>query len=453
MLVARQNGKTSVIEIKNLWKLYVQQVSLIVSTAQVLDIAEESWEHALEIVEGTEDLKAELQTISKVNGKKQFKLTNGARWKIAAASRRARGFSGAEDVNLDELREHRDWLAWGAITKTTLARRHAQVYAFSNAGDDSSVPLNALQRSGRLAAKDPALADASVGFFEWSMPDDIRCDCGRSTVDHPHAPGCSLIDIDNLAMANPSMGHPGGVSFEALVSAANTDPDEVFLTECGCVRVPSLTVKIIDPVKWDESADPLSRRVGDVAIAVDIALDRSYTAIGLYGKRADGLGHLQIVDHAPGVGWVVNRLVELNAILNPVAVGMARGTYESLKDELRAVGIMRPEDRPASGPKDNPHPPYRGDLAVLSAPDMAAACGQLIDAVRESTLRHVPHRPLTDAVRASRTRQTGGAVAWSPVGDGVDITPVPAVTEARWAYHKRVDVVRASAYDPAGDLW
>ncbi|QIS20597.1 hypothetical protein [Nocardia terpenica] len=46
---------------------------------------------------------------------------------------------------LDELREHQSWDAWGASTKTTLARPHAQVWGFSNAGDSLSVVLRYLR--------------------------------------------------------------------------------------------------------------------------------------------------------------------------------------------------------------------------------------------------------------------------------------------------------------------
>jgi macrodomain Ter protein organizer (MatP/YcbG family) len=44
----------------------------------------------------------------------------------------------------------------------------------------------------------------------------------------------------------------------------------------------------LDLAKWAKLGDPSSRRHGDVALAIDIAPDRSYAAIALYGLRADG---------------------------------------------------------------------------------------------------------------------------------------------------------------------
>ncbi|HEX4818504.1 MAG TPA: hypothetical protein VFV66_37680, partial [Nonomuraea sp.] len=183
VLVARQNGKTSIVEVKNLWKMFVLGVGLVIGTAQNLDISEESWDKAVEIVEGTPELAAEVAHVDRTNGKKALRLTSGSRWKIAAASRKGgRGLSG-DDVNLDELREHQTWDAWGAVTKTTMARANPQIWAFSNAGDDKSVVLNQLQEQGRAAANDP-LMDPTLGHFEWSAPDDVKCTCGRPDNKH-----------------------------------------------------------------------------------------------------------------------------------------------------------------------------------------------------------------------------------------------------------------------------
>jgi hypothetical protein len=131
--------------------MFVLQVPLVIGTAQNLDISEESWDKAVEIVESVPELAAEIAHVDKTNGKKALKLTSGSRWKIAAASRKGgRGLSG-DDVNLDELREHHTWDSWAAVTKTTMARPKAQIWAFSNAGDDRSVVLNDLQEKGRAS--------------------------------------------------------------------------------------------------------------------------------------------------------------------------------------------------------------------------------------------------------------------------------------------------------------
>jgi phage terminase large subunit-like protein len=273
VLVARQNGKTTIVEVKNLWKMFVLRVPLVIGTAQNLDVSEESWDKAVEIVESIPELAAEVPKeggVVRVNGKKSLKLVHGSRWKVAAASRKGgRGLSG-DDVNLDELREHHTWDSWAAVTKTTMARRKAQIWAFSNAGDDRSVVLNDLQDKGRETLSDPD-SDSTLGIFEWSAPDD-----------------CPIDDPQMWRLANPSLGYPQGISVEALRAALETDPEPIFRTECLCQRVPDLVPSKIPLTAWVKCADPKSAITGGVVLSWQVSWDRSWGSIGVCGYRGDG---------------------------------------------------------------------------------------------------------------------------------------------------------------------
>jgi phage terminase large subunit-like protein len=443
ILVARQNGKTSIIEIKNLWKMFVLGVALVIGTAQNLDISEESWDKAVEIVESIPELNAEVVHVDRTNGKKALRLTNGSRWKIAAASRKGgRGLTG-DDVNLDELREHQNWQAWGAVTKTTMARPNAQTFAFSNAGDDRSVVLNTLQATGRALAKMAADAaerglsvleipefDSSFGMFEWSAPDDVRCTCPDRTDGQPHDHDCGLRNEQAWAQANPALGYT--ITRDAIESSLSTDPEAVFRTEVLCQHVRDIEEGIITTAQWVAVADPHSKRTGEVSLGVDTSTLRDFAAINVYGMRADGLGHCQLIDYRPGTDWIVPRLAELSQALGPVAIGMGKGTYESLKEDLRAAGLDMPED---------PEFPQRGDLAVTGPTSMSAACAQFIDAVRQRSLRVVPSSQLDEAVAGAKTRTTGDTIAWARKDSAGDISPLGGQTVARWAYISRIDLV------------
>lgn len=439
VLVARQNGKTTIVEVKNLWKMFVLQVPLVIGTAQNLDISEESWDKAVEIVEGIPELRAEVLAVDRTNGKKSLRLAHGSRWKIAAASRRGgRGLSG-DDVNLDELREHQNWDAWGAVTKTTMARPNPQVWAFSNAGDDKSIVLNDLQEKGRTSAKD-SLADASLGLFEWSAPDEVKCTCGRP--DAKHLLECRLQDRAVWAQANPSLGYT--VSEEALASALATDPEPIFRTECLCQRVPDLVGEwtVIGQSAWIPLADPASQIVGSVAFALDVSPDRGYSAIAVAGRRADGLLHAEItgrtvLDHRPGTGWVVERAKELDTAWKPRAfVVDPGGPAGSLIPELEAAGI---------------------EVVTTSAREHAQACGALYDAVVRPkdappewapTLRHLDQVPLNAALAGAEKRPLGDAWAWARRGVSVDISPLVAVTLALWGLQTQPEPT-----DPMNNIW
>lgn len=418
ILVARQNGKTSIVEVKNLWKMYVLGVPLVIGTAQNLDISEESWDKAVEIVESIPELAAEVKHVDKTNGKKALKLISGPRWKIATASRRGgRGLAG-DDVNLDELREHQHWDAWGAVTKTTMARPNAQVWAFSNAGDDRSVVLNDLQPKGRAAAENPATADPSLGHFEWSAPDDVRCTCGRP--DDAHTAECRLADRRLWAMANPSLGYT--VTEEALASALSTDPDPVFITECLCVRVPDLQPDwaVIGERTWSGLVADLPEQgeLAPVAFAVDVNPERSHAAVGVAGRR-DGLLHVEVAAHDRGTAWVVPWLVERHEKWAPCAVVVDRnGPAGSLIPELEAAGI---------------------EVVKPSGNDIAQACGAFADAADPqegpAVLRHLGQPELDEAVRRAAKSDLGdGAWKWSRRTSTADISPLVAVTLAAWGH-------------------
>jgi len=398
VLVGRQNGKTTIVEVKNLWKMFVLQVPLVIGTAQNLDISEESWDKAVEIVESIPELSAEVARdggIVRVNGKKTLKLAHGSRWKVAAASRKGgRGLSG-DDVNLDELREHHTWESWAAVTKTTMARRKAQIWAFSNAGDDRSVVLNALQEKGRAAAEDPA-ADASMGIFEWSAPDD-----------------CPVDDPNMWALANPSLGYPQGISVEALRSALETDPEPIFRTECLCQRVPDLEPSKIPLTAWVKCSDARSQIVGPVVLAWEVSWYRDRAAIAAAGLRADGLPHVELIDYGDGTDWVAGRIGDI-CRRQPVAA--------VLVDPAGPGGSLLAEVTERL--------PVHLDPTPLTTRGMAHACGRLYDAAMTGRLRHLGDERLLDMLRKSSTRQLADAWAWDRKHSGGDISGLVAVTAA-----------------------
>jgi hypothetical protein len=396
VLVARQNGKTTLVLIKNLFKMFVLGVPLVIGTAQNLDIAEESWDKAVEFVESIPDLARELPKdggVVRVNGKKTLKLDSGSRWKVAAASRRGgRGLSG-DDVNLDELREHHTWEAWAAVTKTTMARPDPQVWAYSNAGDDRSVVLNDLQAKGTEAAEDPDY-DGALGLFEWSAP-----------------PGCRTDDEEMWPWPNPSLGYPQGIPIEALRAAHATDPEPIFRTECLCQAVPDLAPpKVPEPI-WLACRDVTSQIAGPVILTWEVSWHRSHAAIGVAGYRADGLPHLELIEYRAGTRWVAKRLAEIVRRQPVTAVVFdPSGPAGSLLTEVDDALPVRLEPQP------------------MTARDNANACGLLHDLAHARQLRHLGDPRVAAALKISATRELTGAWAWDLRTDAGDMIPIKALT-------------------------
>jgi len=395
VLAARQNGKTLCVEVKNLWKLFVLRVPLVIGTAQILDYAEESWDKAVEMIEGVPALFAELTQVDRTNGKKAFRLAHGSRWKIAAASRRGGRSLTADDVNLDELREHHTWDSWGAVTKTTMARRKAQIWAFSNAGDDRSIVLNDLREKG-LATVDDPMADPSLGIFEWSAPDD-----------------CPVDDPKMWVLANPSLGYPQGVSEAALRAALSTDPEPVFKTECLCQRVPDLVPSKIPLTAWVNCKDPASQIVGRVVLSWEVSWDRAHAAIGVAGYRSDSLPHVELIDYRDGTDWLAGRMGEICRRQPVVAVVFnPSGPGASLLNEVTE------------------RLPVKLEPAPMTARDQANACGRIHDAAVTRQLRQLGDGRLLDMLRNSATRPLVDAWAWDLKRSVGDICGLVAITNA-----------------------
>ena len=135
-------------------------------------------------------------------------------------------------------------------------------------------------------------------------------------------------------------------------------------------------------------------------------------SIVVAGRRTDGLLHTEVVDHRPGTGWMVQRLVEVCAKWQPVAVVIdAAGPAGSLIKPLESAGIevTRPGGR-----------------------DVAQAFGQWFDAVTENELRYLPHAALDAAAAGAKTRPLGDAQALARRTTSVDISPLVATTLAAW---------------------
>ncbi len=401
ILIARQNGKTTWLQILALWALYVDGAQLVLGTAQNLDVAEECWQGSVDMAEGVAELAAEIAAVDRTNGKKALRLQSGQRYKVQAANRRGgRGLSG-DLVVLDELREHQSWDAWGAITKTTMAKKDALVVGLSNAGDDSSVVLNHLRMLALDAIATPE-ADTSLGLFEWSAPD-----------------GCELDDRDGWAQANPSVGHTD-LTEEAIRSARETDPAVVFRTEVLCQKVDTTANDLALPLdRWTAGAEPGSQIIGSPSFAIAVSLDRSCASIGAFGVNDDENGHVELVQNGNGTGWIVARMASLANKWGVYEVALdGAGPAASLIPELEEEGLT---------------------VRILGTADVTAACASMYDALVADDIKHLDDPRLNAAVAGAKRRAIGDRWGYGRKASSADITPIEAVTFARHAYDSTGD--------------
>ena len=446
-MAPRQNGKGGIIEIRCLAGLHLFGEKHLVWSSHRWETAMKMYNRMKEHYTNWDDLRRQVRRLNSTHGQEGIELLNGADLKFGTRSKDgARGLSG-DLVVIDEAYAFDDTQA-DAMIPVMSARIAAteggpQIWYHSSPpltkidasrGDDekmsktAGLPMYRLRK--RAMAGDPRLC-----YRDWSAVDRDLSQLDQVDLDDER-----LVEVSNPAL------HTGRMSMEWIQTVERPQMSAVgYARERLCLWPPEPTTSandVLDPKQWERLADPASRVAGDVALMIAATRDLRWASIGLYGRRADSLGHIEIIDHREGIGWVVERIVGLRGKYAPVGIGIdLRGPAGALETDLAEAGIT---------PSADPEHPERGDLVPMTATDTAQACGQLVQAIRDETERHIGAQvPLNTNVAGARTRKLGGALAWEQHVGAVD-SPLPAVTGARWVYTTRVNLVGTRALD--GDL-
>ena len=96
ILISRQNGKTFFEVLLNIFFLFGLKSHLVLGTAQNLDTAVETFEDTVSQVEEIPELHEFLKKVNRGTGKREMLLESGDRYKVIAATRKARGLSSGE---------------------------------------------------------------------------------------------------------------------------------------------------------------------------------------------------------------------------------------------------------------------------------------------------------------------------------------------------------------------
>lgn len=352
LLVARQNGKSLLMQVLSLWRMYVDGAPLVIGTAQSLDIAEEQWMGAVEVAESVPELAELIEHVDRTNGKKALRLTTGERYKVAAASRRGgRGLSG-DLVLLDELREHQNWQAWGAVTKTTMARRFAQIWAASNAGDLASVVLRHLRS---LAHRELGWPDGKDGMVD--LPDAIEPDTSLGIFEWSSAPDRDVWDRDGWCEGNPSLGYT--IEERAIAAAAATDPEWVFRTEVMCQFVNMAGLGPFPAKSWAASLDTIEERRArgvtrdlnrPACYGIDMSHNREWVYVAIAYWDTEGRARVDIAAQRPGPDWLIGWLTDPDRRVKPEHLALQRrgAPISSMWEALEEAGL---EPHPWEGPQ------------------------------------------------------------------------------------------------------
>jgi phage terminase large subunit-like protein len=184
LIVARQNGKGTILEALELAALFLfPDVRLILHSAHEFKTAAEAFLRIRALIEDRPDFERKVSRIRTAAGAEAIELKDGKRLRfVARSSGSGRGFT-SDLVILDEAYKLGDQ-EMAALLPTLSARPDPQVWYTSTAGNLDSVQLGRVRERG-LSGSDPSLA-----FLEWSV-DPLGHD--------PADPVC-------WAQANPGLG-------------------------------------------------------------------------------------------------------------------------------------------------------------------------------------------------------------------------------------------------------
>lgn len=398
LLVARQNGKTAVMVALILWRLFNDGARTIVGGAQSLDIAQEPWDLVVRIAESVPELASEIEKVRLAAGRQALILDRGERYKIAAANRRGgRGLAG-DCVFLDELREHTNWDAWAAVSKTTMARDRAQVYGVSNAGDLNSVVLRYLRSvavafikgepvEGHAELDDLDLDEAAIGLFEWSAGDD------------PARPGTprGIRDRAGWVEANPSLGY---TITERAIAAATAEPEWIFRTEVLCQFVNTSTMGPFPAGAWQATSQTTVTRdtARGFAYCVDLSHDRKMAYIAVAFWDTEGRRRVEIAAARAGTDWIIPWLQssERKVKVQNVALQANGAPISSILPDLLRAGVA---------------------VYEWGGPELARWTGGFYDAIRSAVDEEAPQVVLTHGVQPVLDVAANTA-AIQPLADG-----------------------------------
>lgn len=390
-------GKNDKIAARELAGLILFGERLIIHTAHEFPTANESFLRLVSIFENYDDLRKRVARIRYANGEQGIELLTGQRLKYRARTGGSgRGFAKADLIVYDEAQHlGREHVAASGPAK--LANPNSQTWYAGSGGLSSSAVAWGLRRDailgtgGRLAYTEMTAEEIAVvdGEIVTTAPDPA--------------------DIGAWYRAMPGLGR--WVTEEGMRAQYDELGPDLFARECLCIWDPEPSSESTDAIptdQWEMCRDPNATRgpVATYAIEVDAentaatiaASDGHFGAVIEWNKGSKWLPATlkQILDESPGEVW-----------LDP------NGPAGSLLTDLRDLGIGWHE---------------------ITARQHAQACGELYAAVVEDqSFRHLGQQVLDIARKQATRKPYGDAWAWERRKPNQSVSPIAAVTIARWA--------------------
>lgn len=403
-VVARQNGKGSILEARELAGALLFGERLLIHSAHEQATSSEHFLRVLALIEES-GFSSRLKQPIRGKGSEAILFRDGTRIMFKTRTGGGgRGFTG-DFVALDEAMILAEEFM-GALVPTMAARSvhgNPQLWYAGSAVDRQNPKHDGIVLS-RLRSR-ALKGEPGVAYMEWSV--DAK--------DPTEVPDSVQADPRAWAEANPGLGIR--ISEEYVARERGALASRTFCVERlsvgDWIDVDAPERDGLTVGQWMECADPDSVVQDPVVLVFDVTPDRRAAAICAGGLNQAGVPHVEVTDHHKGTGWVVPRLKELRGRHEVAGIRFhKRSPAASLVKMCEEEGV---------------------DVEPIMDDEYVQACGSLLDAVMDRSFRHRGSEELQSAVRGAGRRPLVDSWAWSRKNSSVDISPLVGCTLALWA--------------------
>lgn len=444
LIISRQNGKGTVLEVRELGGLFVLGEELIIHTAHEFKTAAEHFRRVKAVFDDHPALRRRVKKIAGSHGeeaielfpqptlifgpgRKQITRKVAGRLRFLARSKGSgRGFSCDCLVYDEAMILSEDQVA--ASLPTMSARANPQIWYAGSAGDEDSAQFGAVRNRIVKDTCDLCGAEWSISEHNDACPRDELL--GRETNYFIVCDKHDDRDVpESWAKANPGYGYRISERFTRNTEMANMPPFKFDRERLGVGAWPQPEAPwaVINEIAWTKLAvdrDKCGFPVQPIVFAFDIDEDGRSATISAAWDHSDAK---RIVLEIPkgcsrqGSDWVMPRLKELY-------------------DKWRPLAIVAPKSGPGAALIADGEKLWRERLIPVGSAEEAASFAWFLQQVRAETMWHfgADGAPtLWHAVATAATRMVGdGGKAWSRRDSESDITPVTSSTLAAYILNK-----------------
>ena len=418
LIVARQNGKGTVLEALELGWLFDTEEELILHSAHEFKTAEDHYKRMKQLIEGNDEYRSRVKKFMSAHGQERIVMDDDRELRfIARTAGSGRGFP-AKKVVLDEAYNLTD-AEMAALRPTLKAAIDPQmVYTSSAVNQEQHIHGHVLARVRRRGLS----GEPGLLYMEYSAPDG----CEHTLSPEDKVP-CRVCLQDRVKY------HQGNPSYPILISDAAIDADRRSMSpksfaceDFGIGDWPEEDGEgtVIDMNTWDELCNPTSKIVGDRVFSWCSSDMGTVTSIAVAGRNKQGKFHIEVVASKPGTAWAPERIADLQDKWGALAwVFNPRSASAGLETEVRDESARRRI--------------YIDPEPVSSILQAAGFASFINSAKHQRTLRHIGQESLTNALKRATTKPQGDGIVWNPRKTDGDITSLQACTDALQGFMSR----------------